>query len=108
MDKPNSWISFDFKDRAIYLTKYSLKTVSWTRPLQWVIEGSNNGSNWTELDRRNAEDKGGNDSSFLFLELRQTGRNNHLYFSKIEFFGTVRYNHRYNSESDGPGDEHAV
>ena len=55
-NEPNSWISFDFKDLKISLSHYALKTWFWPENFQhlrsWVVEGSDNGEDWTELDQR--------------------------------------------------------
>ena len=52
----SSWICYDFKDRSVIPTSYSVR--SWARGpgschlKSWVIEVSNDGSSWTEIDRR--------------------------------------------------------
>ena len=109
-----SWICFDFKEKRVELTGYSLKSYSTNNPLglspcepvQWVIEGSNDGSNWREVDRRNTQDLKGKSivktyscsvddktESFRFVRLRQTGKNvkgnDYLGLSAMEFFGTL-------------------
>ena len=106
---PNSWICFDFKEKRIGLTGYTLKSrpagPNYGHPVQWVVEGSNDGSNWREVDRRNTQDLNGKsivktyscgsgkDESFRFIRLRQTGKNaggnDFLMLSGIEFFGTL-------------------
>ena len=108
-NKPNSWICFDFKEKRVKLSGYSLKSMpldpSYAHPIQWVIEGSNDGSEWREIDRRNTQDLngksivktyscgGGGSESFRYLRLRQTGKNacgcDQQYLSSIEFFGTL-------------------
>jgi hypothetical protein len=107
-NEPNSWICFDFKDRSVALNRYTLKSNPYADSdfVSWVIEGSNDGSNWTTLDERNTRDLNGpgivktylcsNDCSefFHYIRMRQTGRNsiNHdrLTLTNIEFFGRVR------------------
>ena len=94
-----------FKEKTVGLTKYSLMSHSSVYHLvQWVVEGSNDGTSWEELDKRNTRDlngefitktydcQGGKGKSFRYLRLRQTGKNacwtDDLLF-KIEFFGTL-------------------
>ena len=108
-NSPNSWICFDFEEKRVELTGYSLKSmpaISYcSHPIQWVIEGSNDGSNWREVDRRNTQDLNGKSivktyfcedtksERFRFIKLRQTGKDaqgyNYLALSGIEFFGTL-------------------
>jgi hypothetical protein len=75
--------------------------------ISWVIEGSNDGLDWTKLDEQNTWDLSEesiihyfpiNDSShlpfFRYLRLRQTARNSngndYLVISGIELFGRFR------------------
>jgi hypothetical protein len=79
---------------------------------EWVIEGSNDGSTWEILDRRNTEELNGysivktfgcssakSSDFFRFVRLKQTGKNcrsgweDHiLVLTNIEFFGTLETN----------------
>jgi hypothetical protein len=105
---PNSWICFDFKERSVALSHYTLKSHSGTGHffLAWVIEGSNDSSNWTTLDTRNTHSLNGpnivetykcsNDDCsefFRYIRMRQTGKTSHngdyLILANIEFFGRV-------------------
>ena len=56
LDEPDSWIGFDFKSRRVSITHYALRTWFWPAGYQhlksWVLEGSDDGQEWTELDRR--------------------------------------------------------
>ena len=100
-DEPNSWICFDFIENAVSLTGYSLSS---DRDVQWVIEGSKDGSSWKELDSRKMQHATGIDTitydcesgiteSYRYFRLRQTGNNRYrgdcLFVSKIEFFGKL-------------------
>ena len=95
------------KDKTVSLTKYSLKSDGgggW-HLIQWVIEGSNDGRSWEELDSRNTQDLNGRyitktydcqrkrSESYRYLRLRQTGNNSSggdaLRLSEIEFFGVL-------------------
>lgn len=55
-NEPESWIAFDFKERKAAVSHYVLKTWFWGAGFQhlksWVLEGSDDGAEWTELDRR--------------------------------------------------------
>jgi hypothetical protein len=105
---PNSWICFDFKEKNISLERYTLKSDGGGHYLvQWEIEGSNDGTTWTRVDRRNTQElrssyivKGFECSSenrskfFRYIRLRQSGINaancNHLMLCNIEFFGILK------------------
>jgi hypothetical protein len=106
---PNSWISFDFKDKSVFLQHYTLKSAGFGHHYftQWEIEGSNDGNTWESLDSRNTRDLCGNyvvktyecskskpEEFFRFIRMRQTDKssNNCDYFmlSEIEFFGTLK------------------
>ena len=116
-NKPNQWICYDFKERRVIPTSYSLcsygtnsdcpKAGNYRDLLKsWVIEVSNDRSSWTEIDRRdNNNDL--NDKfacqnfsvskvpseGFRFFRLKQTGPNhrggNALSISAMEIFGTL-------------------
>jgi hypothetical protein len=110
LNAANSWICFDFKENSICLKNYTLKTDRWCLTQihlrEWVIEGSNDNSTWTVLDKQNTEDLNGpslvktfgcsSESSqfFRFVRLRQTGRNccgnDHLLLTNIELFGSLQ------------------
>jgi hypothetical protein len=107
---PDQWLCYDFKNSRVSLTHYSIKTPAFgtnDRHLKsWVLEMSNDGSNWTEVDRRvNNNDLNG--KNFIgtysisgqviesrFVRLRQIEKNHagydHLMISGFELFGTLR------------------
>jgi hypothetical protein len=47
---PNSWVCFDFKEKLVSLTNYTIASLTVWRPVCWVIEGSNDGIAWKSLD----------------------------------------------------------
>ena len=53
---PNNWIQFNFKTMMVNIDGYSLKTYNRASNIghlkNWVIEGSSNGSEWVEIDKR--------------------------------------------------------
>jgi hypothetical protein len=103
----NSWIRFDFRDRRIAATHYSILSAGYSSHhlLQWSLEGSHDGESWTVLDERNTQELNGNYivkaygcashqfSHFRFLRLTQTGPNssdnNVFMLGNLEFFGSV-------------------
>ena len=110
-DGKDTWICYDFKQRGVIPTRYLLKTYGSGHDhlKSWVIEVSNDGASWTEIDRRN-NDKAFNArfatrsfkiskvpcESFRFFRLRQSGRSHFLhddYYSltliALEIFGTL-------------------
>ena len=110
-DWPNSWIRYDFRERRVTPTSYSIfSTRSWkcSQPKSWVLEVSNDGSegSWAVVDaRENNEDL--NDrhvirnfslgtplsGAFRFVRLRLTGKNHEghdsLKICALELFGTL-------------------
>jgi hypothetical protein len=99
-DEPGQWICWDFHDRRVSVSHYTLCT-QWLK--SWVLEGSLDGRNWQELDRR-AEQKRPSPTSFAvstaahgsehrFLRLTQTDKNRYrsdiLVLNTAEFFGTL-------------------
>ena len=108
----DSWICYDFKCRQIIPASYSVMSRFWpgedpcNHPKSWVLEGSNDGTSWTELDRR--EDNHDLNSSCAiqnfkisrmpsgcvrFIRIRQTGPNHKggytLSFAALEIFGLL-------------------
>ena len=101
------WICYEFKDRLVRPTSYSLRSGMASHLKSWVIEVSNDGTenSWTEIDRRddnfdlNEEFVTANFkisrvpmSAFRFLRLRMTGVNhwagNILVLNALEIFGS--------------------
>jgi hypothetical protein len=110
-DERDQWVAFDFRDRQVIPTHYSIRTHrsagpgSW-HPKSWVIEAApaSNPSGWFELDRQqNTEDLNGADWTRTYtvhtdiavcrIRLRQIGpthgSNNHLNFTRFELFGEL-------------------
>jgi hypothetical protein len=107
-DKPGQWISWDFKALRIEPTHYTIQTYdgdpNYYHLKSWVVEGSDDGTSWTEIDRRKnnsnltaklavktfAVVRSG---SFCRIRLRQNGRNhsrnNCLILTAFEVFGAV-------------------
>ena len=48
----NAWVLFDFKNMEIEVSHYTAKSGSCASPKNWVIEISNDGNKWEEIDRR--------------------------------------------------------
>jgi hypothetical protein len=106
---PNSWICYDFKRRKIMPTHYSIGSYfngsrGNNHPKDWVIEGSNDGTSWMEIDRR--EDNSDLNASNVtrnfavarsvevrMIRLRQIGANHfgdhYLLLSSFEIFGSL-------------------
>ena len=112
-DAENSWIQYNFKEKKIRPTHYSIRTTPYDKGhshfLSWVIEGSNTGSDdWKTLDRRNNvteldgksivrtfEVQGNlqNNEYYQYIRLKQVGMNSigyyHLGISALEYFGQL-------------------
>jgi hypothetical protein len=106
---PGQWICIDFKDSEVAVAHYSIRSqfnagVDAFHPKSWVLEGSMDGSVWTEFDaqRDNSQLNGQNltatwatkrSKNVRYVRLRQTGpnhaRNDEMWLSGIELFGTL-------------------
>jgi hypothetical protein len=98
--EPDQWICWDFHDMRIRPTPYEINTY---RLKSWVVEGSLDGENWTEIDLQtdNQDFKCWNKVSFVvsnpvesrFIRLTPTDENHyggdHLYLCSVEFIGTL-------------------
>ena len=109
-NEPGSWLCYDFKERRVAPTSYSITSVpggpASAHPKSWVFEASNDGISWEVIDRRdsnmdlNASKVTCNfsinpkaDNNFRFIRIRQTGKNhqdNDLFaFASLELFGKL-------------------
>ena len=107
-DKTNSWIMFDFLDKRVEVVHYTLRTHKYPTGQchlkAWIIEGSNNGTIWDELDRRITPMLNGpnkfqtfpttkHDCHYRLIRLRQIGPNcrgdNVLALANMELFGII-------------------
>jgi hypothetical protein len=108
-NEPGQWVCYDFKDRRVEVCHYAIRSQfdtgkGYYHPKSWVIEGSIDGSSWTELDSRsnNSELNGQNligtwpttvQLQSRYIRFRMTGQNHYgshyLVFSGLELFGTL-------------------
>jgi hypothetical protein len=99
-NEPGQWICWDFRWNLVRATDYTMVSAYLT---SWVLEGSLDGANWTEIDRKsnNQEFIGGwNTASFTaasamewrFIRLTQMHKGHDgsdcLRLRALEFFGT--------------------
>ena len=109
-DKADSWIQFDFKERLVCIESYTLKSCLGSHLMNWVLEVSNDGRDFDEIDQhKNCSLLCGQlkAESFnvlckapqRFVRLRQTGPNSsnnlRLWINSIEFSGYLYVNHNY-------------
>ena len=106
----NSWICFDFKERRVIPTHYTLKGHSYgengDHPKTWVIEGSKDNSKWEVIDeQKNCNFLNGsfyvhtfaisqqNSDEFHYIRMRLTGLNcgndNKLKLNAFEIYGQL-------------------
>ncbi|OHT04451.1 F5/8 type C domain containing protein [Tritrichomonas foetus] len=56
LDQPNQWICYQFNSAHFRLLKYQIQTNPWNKNFNhiksWVLETSNDGENWEEVDRQ--------------------------------------------------------
>jgi hypothetical protein len=106
---PNSWIQFDFMDRAFQLTDYTLKTFvggpDSGHLKHWAVEGSNNLKDWIVIDAKgdnsDLNDRNrcrtfkceGSHGLYRYIRLRQCGKNHRgndfFFLGNVEFFGAL-------------------
>jgi hypothetical protein len=109
LEIPRQWLCYDFKDSLVSPTHYSIRTYQCGQNANhlksWILEISNDDSNWKEIDRRenNVDLNGdrfvgtysisGQRSEGRFVRLRQIGKNHmnkdYLTVSGFELFGTL-------------------
>jgi hypothetical protein len=108
-----SWIRYDFRGTRVCLTHYSTRRDADDYHLRyWHLDGSLDGREWVELDRRENDTslraKGAvaalavsdrNHPPFRMIRLQQHGPNSnpddHLALNAIEFFGVLTEPHKY-------------
>lgn len=107
-------VCFDFKDKFVNLSKYqiqtSMKEKSTTHLKNWVIEVSEDGSNWFEIDRRKNDEslneprksnvfdvQNPNNNFYRYLRLRQIGTSHYncencniFSISRFDFYGQIK------------------
>jgi hypothetical protein len=108
-DVKGSWIKLDFKQRLVSLTHYALTSADrdYDHPLQWTLDASKDGYQWTVLDRQVTADLKGRSHAKIFpcaegaapgkfwryIRLSQTSANstnNHvLQLEAVEVFGSI-------------------
>jgi hypothetical protein len=110
-NEPDQWTAFDFRERRVVLTHYSIRShrtggPGWYHPKSWVIEvaPASNPSGWVEIDRKeNIDDLNNADRTLTYavhtdipacrIRLRQIGlshsNDNHLSFTRFEVFGDL-------------------
>jgi hypothetical protein len=50
------WICYDFKNRSVQLTHYSIRSAKYGYPRSWVLEWSSNYTGpWTQLDSQSGD-----------------------------------------------------
>jgi hypothetical protein len=100
-DEPGQWVCWDFQEMRVRPTHYTIKSY---KLKSWVVDGSRDFMNWTEIDRKtdNADFEDGTDvvsfavsnsAECRFIRLTQIGKRHDGYDSLImeafEFFGTL-------------------
>jgi hypothetical protein len=108
-DLAGQWLCYDFKEMRVAVTHYILRShkhsAGGKNLRSWVIEGSEGGENWIELDRRDNEASLNSSKSVKsfevrnviecrFIRLRETGPNwegnNHVLLQAFDLFGGLR------------------
>jgi hypothetical protein len=99
--RTSQWVCWDFREMRVHpTTHYTI----WAWYLKsWVVEGSLDGSSWTEIDRQTSKQDFeycstasfpvSNPAEFRFIRLTQTdkdhGGDDELLVRAVEFFGTL-------------------
>lgn len=112
-DRANQWIAFEFRDMKMKVTSYTLQSYyngkpNFANPKNWILEGSDDGREWVEMDRhedcpdlnnknaiQNYKIKG-DFKEFKYIRVKQIGKNwankDQLTLSKVELFGDLYEN----------------
>ena len=107
-DKKNSWICYDFREKRVTPTSYSIQAYGRRKPKSWVFEVSNNGKKWRAIDHHKKSNEFVESfaicnfpitrevrESFRFVRLRQTGKNHDghygLCIKSLEIFGKLSH-----------------
>jgi hypothetical protein len=100
-DEPGQWACWDFGEMRVRVHDYAIDGDSLK---SWVVEGSLDGSNWTEIDLQQSVEgpkyvheirsfRVGDNNDYRFIRLTQTDKNSKdtdvLFLRKVEFFGTL-------------------
>lgn len=106
----DGWIEFDFVNKTVSVTSYTIRTRSSYYPRSWRIVGSNDHEHWEEIDRKvnNSKLDGEyrlyrfNTKSEKFYRYvryvqdqqwsREAAYHNFIYLTRIEFFGSISLN----------------
>ena len=107
-NKQGQWIMFDFIQRQIAISDYTIKTIKFSEDSchlkTWCIEGSLDCSNWTLIDEQDTDALNGpnkivsfkcktESEPYRYIRLRMTNSNargdNLLALNNIEFFGVL-------------------
>jgi hypothetical protein len=109
LNEPNQSLCYDFKNMGVRPTHYSIRScfggrVNYHNLKDWVIEGSNDGQSWVEVDcRENNNELNDRNVTRTFstarqelvhmIRLRQTGLDHnghhHIVISSFEIFGSL-------------------
>lgn len=107
---PNQYFLIDLLDKELIFRGYSLESCEWNEGNEhlknWVVEISENGKNWIEVDRHENDDALNKKNATRhfnvqtamkckFIRIRQIDENwagnNYLSFKSIEIFGGLIY-----------------
>jgi hypothetical protein len=109
-DEKNNWICYDFMEKKVRPTHYSIRSKAgggsgWASLKNWVVEVSDNGNNWIEIDCQTNNSKlygkgaigvfqaSRQDVTGRYVRLVNIGRNHRhddcLTLSAFEIFGTL-------------------
>jgi hypothetical protein len=100
-----SWIKFDLELYRIRVDDYTLRTRTdyqyGTYLTDWILEGSNDDSDWTAIDTRNGQTYTHSTTTrytttptvgYRYLRIRDTSANSHMVIGEVEFYGSLTLN----------------
>ena len=106
-----NWICYNFKKNRVIPTSYQIKSYpfqkNWHHPKSWVIQGSIDGNNWTDIDHKNNctvlneksvshifPIKNDNSLEFHYIRMKLTDtnwcNNNFLSLGSLEIYGQLK------------------
>ena len=100
-NSPNEYIQYDFYEKRVKLTNYTIYNTNSYKLLNWKVIGSKDGKKWEDIDEQHLNSPGQQistysvetDKSYKYIRFIQTGQNSygtdHFFYSGFELFGEL-------------------
>ena len=100
-NSPNEYIQYDFYEKRVKLTNYTIYNTHSHKLLNWKVIGSKDGKKWEDIDEQHLNSQSQEistysvetDKSYKYIRFIQTGQNSgggdYFCYSGFEFFGEL-------------------